>query len=167
MFLAFIFTGPEAPTPADFTRTPMLVRRNKVADALAWLKLNHIDYHDLIISEENLCSYDLAGVPVVVDYKRTEIDDRNKIPSEMSVHDLENDSGTEIGPCPFTVHGLAGTEYEQMDMQAVKAKALNHLMAEGKTLGIGHSAQPESMYDNPQAYPQNVPMALSVWHGWI
>ncbi|KAJ7033855.1 hypothetical protein C8F04DRAFT_901399, partial [Mycena alexandri] len=44
-----------------------------------------------------------------------------------------------------------------MDMQAVKARALDHLMTEGKTLGIGHSAQPESMYDNPQAYPQMFP----------
>ncbi|KAJ7029808.1 hypothetical protein C8F04DRAFT_962425 [Mycena alexandri] len=148
--LAFIFTGPVQPTPDDFARTPMLVRRNKVADALAWLKINHRDYCDLVISEEHLRSYDLAGVPVVVDYKRTELDDGNKLPSELSVHDSENDEGTEIGPCPFTVHGLA---------------ALDHLMTEEKTLGIGHSAQPESMYDNPQAYPQMFPWLFSYGMG--
>ncbi|KAJ7030896.1 hypothetical protein C8F04DRAFT_1211613 [Mycena alexandri] len=126
--LAFIFTGPVQPTPDDFARTPMLV--------------NHTDYHDLIISEENLQSYPLAGVPVVVDYKRTEINGSNKLSTELSVHDSENEEGTEMGQCPFTT---------------VKTKALNHLMAEGKTLGIGHSAQPESMYDNPQAYPQLFP----------
>lgn len=51
--LAFIFTGPSAPTQEDFHRTPMLVRRQKVADALEWLKLNHEDYADLEISQEN------------------------------------------------------------------------------------------------------------------
>ncbi|KAJ6549431.1 hypothetical protein DFH09DRAFT_855976, partial [Mycena vulgaris] len=112
--LAFIFTGPVQPTFEDFKRTPMLVRRNRVADALEWLRLNHTDYRDLIISEENLQSYDLAGVPVVVDYKRTEAADGNKIPTELSVHDLQDEEGTETGLCPFTVHGLSGAEYEQM-----------------------------------------------------
>ena len=44
--LAFIYTGPCKPTKADFKRTPMLVRHLKVAKALYWLKLNHIDYYD-------------------------------------------------------------------------------------------------------------------------
>ncbi|KAJ7028454.1 hypothetical protein C8F04DRAFT_964008 [Mycena alexandri] len=155
--LAFIFTGPVQPTPEDYERTPMLVRRNKVAAALQWLKINHKDYHDLVISEENLNTYELSGVPVVVDYKRMETGNGNKLPTEMSVHEVEDDVGTTTGQCPFTVHGLSGAEYEQMDMQTVKTKALNHLMAEGRTLGIGHSVKPESMYDNPQAYPQMFP----------
>jgi hypothetical protein len=155
--LAFIFTGPVQPTSEDFERTPVLVRRHRVANALEWLKLNHKDYRDLIISHENLLSYKLAGVPVEYDYKRTEVGDGNKLSSELSVHDALDEEGTETGPCPFTVHGLTGPEYEQMDMQTVKARALQHLMAEGKTLGIGHSEKPESMYDNPQAYPQMFP----------
>ena len=40
--LAFIYIGPTAPTPKEYKRTPFLVRRNKVAAALEWLKLNHL-----------------------------------------------------------------------------------------------------------------------------
>ncbi|KAL6303490.1 hypothetical protein BKA93DRAFT_734797 [Sparassis latifolia] len=55
--LAFLYTGPAKPTPSDFQRTPFLVRRNRVAAALEWLKLNHLDYTDLEISYKNLEEY--------------------------------------------------------------------------------------------------------------
>ncbi|KAF8810354.1 hypothetical protein BYT27DRAFT_7222077 [Phlegmacium glaucopus] len=61
--LAFVFQGPIKPTDDDIKRTPMLVRRNNVKNALEWLKLNHVDCKDLSISLENLNSYPLAGVP--------------------------------------------------------------------------------------------------------
>ncbi|KAJ7122507.1 hypothetical protein C8R43DRAFT_899845, partial [Mycena crocata] len=62
--LAFVFTGSAAPTQEDFDRTPMLVRREKVANALEWLKLNHEGYADLEISQENLASYKYKDIPV-------------------------------------------------------------------------------------------------------
>ena len=40
--LAFMYLGPSVPTSKEFKRTPMLVRRCKVATALEWLKLNHV-----------------------------------------------------------------------------------------------------------------------------
>ena len=55
--LAILFTGPAKPTQKDFERTPLLVRRNAVARALEWLKLNHADYKDLEISYDNLSQY--------------------------------------------------------------------------------------------------------------
>jgi hypothetical protein len=55
--LAILFTGPLKPTEADLSHVPLLVRRNQVAKALEWLKLNHIDYSDLDISYENLKKY--------------------------------------------------------------------------------------------------------------
>ena len=164
--LAFIFTGVAQPTEDDFKRTPMLVRRNKVALALEWLKLNHVDYTDLEISEENLQSYPLEGVPVVVDYKKTS-SDSNKIVTAMSMHDNEEEEGTTEGSCPFTVHGLTGAEYETLTIQAIKARALQHLDSEGRTLGIGHSESPESLYDNPQAYPQMFPWLFPYGLGGI
>ena len=66
--LAFIFTGPCQPTDDDFRRIPLLVRRNKVAKALEWLKLNHTDYADLEISYKNLESYPEDSPPVVMNY---------------------------------------------------------------------------------------------------
>src|ERR1700720_4528727 len=66
--LAFIFTGPCQPTEDDFRRIPLLVRRNKVAKDLEWLKLNHRDYADLEISYKNLEFYPEDSPPVVINY---------------------------------------------------------------------------------------------------
>ena len=165
--LAFIFTGSAQPTENDFKRTPMLVRREKVSAALDWLMLNHCDYRDLEKSTENLNSYPLAGVPVVVNYKRTDTEDTNKLATAMSVHDVELEAGTEDGPCAFTVHGLTGDEFTKLSMNALKARALRHLETQGKTLGIGHEDQPQSMYDNPQAYPQMFPWLFPYGYGGL
>src|SRR5215468_12144420 len=51
--IAFQFAGPCKPTPDDLRRTPLFVRLSKVTQALQWLRLNHIDYSDICISEEN------------------------------------------------------------------------------------------------------------------
>ena len=165
--LAFIFTGSAQPTEEDFKRTPFLVRREKVSRALDWLKLNHRDYRDLEISSENLASYPLSGVPVVVDYKKTHLDESNKLPAAMSNHDMEEEEGTEEGICPFTVHGITGDEYTKLSMTALKARALKHLQDQGKVLGIGQDDNPQSMYDNPQAYPQMFPWLFPYGYGGI
>jgi hypothetical protein len=69
--LAIVFTGSGNPTPEDFERTPLLVRRDKVAAALEWLKLNHEYYADLEISQENLHTYAHCDIIVKVDYRKT------------------------------------------------------------------------------------------------
>ncbi|KDR72196.1 hypothetical protein GALMADRAFT_74100, partial [Galerina marginata CBS 339.88] len=164
--LAFVYLGSTAPTPDDFARTPLLVRRNKVANALNWLKLNHRGYEDLIISNENLLSYPEHGIPVAVDFRQTE-SDSNKLASEMSLNDNEIEEGTEDGPCPFTVHALTGEEYSTLSPKAMKAMALRHLQAGGKVLGIGHDGNPLSMYDNPDAYPNMFPWLFPYGYGGL
>jgi hypothetical protein len=107
--LAFIFTGPCQPTADDFCRIPLLVRWNKVAKALEWLKLNHRHYADLEISYKNPESYPEDSPPVVINYQHSAT---NKIPEATSVHDMELEHGTEEGVCPFTVHTLTSEEYD-------------------------------------------------------
>ncbi|KIJ37803.1 hypothetical protein M422DRAFT_85730, partial [Sphaerobolus stellatus SS14] len=51
--LAFVYTEPLPPTKEDLKRTSFIVRRYKVTAALSWLKLNHSDYTNIEISEEN------------------------------------------------------------------------------------------------------------------
>jgi hypothetical protein len=165
--LAFVFQGPIQPTESDIKRTPMLVRRNVVRDALDWLKLNHTDYEDLYISLDNLGEYPLAGVPVNIEYSKSDPESGNKFASAMSNHDNEIEDGTTEGPCPFTVHGLTGPEFENMSMERLKAKALQHLAQRGATLGISHDSKPQSMYDNPQAYPQMFPWLFPYGFGGI
>src|SRR6202453_2196297 len=162
--LAFIFTGPCQPTEEDFCRTPMLVRCNKVAKALEWLKLNHTAYADLEISYKNLESYPEDSPPVVINYQHSVT---NKIPEATSVHDMELEHGTKEGLCPFTVHTLTSEEYDTMDSETLKAMAAKHLDDGGKVLAIGHSKEPQSIWKNPKLYPQMFPWLFPYGLGGI
>jgi hypothetical protein len=162
--LAIMFTGPCKPTPADFQRTPFLVRRNHVKRALEWLILNHADYEDVSISINNLDNYPEDMPPVSVEYKELK---HNKIPEGTSVHDMEVEDGTEDGECAFTVHGLTGEQLNVMTANAVKIKALQHLNSQGKFLAVGHDENPESIWHNPQLYPQMFPWLFPYGLGGI
>ncbi|KAJ6629659.1 hypothetical protein B0H10DRAFT_1776214 [Mycena sp. CBHHK59/15] len=155
--LAFVFLGPTRPTNQEFQRTPMLVRRNRVKHALDWLKLNHIDYEDLEISSENLDDLPDNGVLFGVDWRETQEGETTNIPKQLSVHDDSEPEGTESGQCTFVVHRLSGEEYGNVSINTSKAKALDHLANNGKTLGFGHAKIPESLYNNLQLYPQMLP----------
>ena len=52
--IAFMFTGVAQPTLEDTKRTPMLAHQRYISAALEWLKINHSDYADVQISQENL-----------------------------------------------------------------------------------------------------------------
>ncbi|KAJ6522933.1 hypothetical protein DFH09DRAFT_938126, partial [Mycena vulgaris] len=107
--LAFVFTGSAAPTQEDFDRTPMLVRKKKVIDALEWLKLNHDSYSDLEISQENLDTYAERDIPVVVDWKRTKDEPQDSaLAGTTAVNESVREQGTRTGKCTFAVHGLTG-----------------------------------------------------------
>jgi len=153
--LAFIYIGPNKPTQKDYQRVPLLVRRNKVAAALEWLKLNHLDYEDLNISYENLATYPEDEPPVCVDYR---VPVMSKDAENLAVHEsAEDEEGVVDGDCPFVVHALTGAQYENKTGKQLRALAMDHLMSQGKVLGIGHSEIPESTYNNPQLYPQMFP----------
>ncbi|KAF8218893.1 hypothetical protein L208DRAFT_1345950 [Tricholoma matsutake] len=133
--LAILFTGPLKPTREDLEHIPVLVRRNQVAKALEWLKLNHVDYSDLNISYENLNSYPEHMLPVSVEYCPA---DSNKVPEGTSAFDNEVNDGVAEGECPFIVHGLTGAELDTKTLDAQKALApsssrcpSHHLMASG------------------------------------
>lgn len=162
--LAFIYTGPCKPTKDDFKRTPLLVRRKKVAAALEWLKFNHCDHFDLEISYKNLNHYPEDSPPVVVDYHEATT---NKDPESTAVNDMEAEDGTETGPYPFVVHGLTGEEFSTKSLKAIKAIALQHLTSKGKILAIGHEKEPQSIYNNLQLFPQMMPWLFPYGLGGI
>ncbi|KAJ7191442.1 hypothetical protein GGX14DRAFT_537861 [Mycena pura] len=165
--LAFVFLAPTRPTEQDFVRTPMLVRRQYIKDALDWLKLNHSDYVDLDISLENLNSLPEAGIPCGVDWKPIEEDKSNNIAAATSVHDQGDELGTEAGPCSFSVAGITGEEYGLADMKTLKTKALAHLKKGGEVLGVGQSDEAQSLYHNVQLYPQMFPWLFPYGKGGI
>lgn len=154
--LAIIYTGPNTPTSEDFKKTPFLVRRNKVAEALDWLKLNHVDYADVIISRDNIMSYPEDMPPVAIGYRERE-PGTNQEPESTGLDSYDDEDGVYSGECPIAVHGLIGGTLNTLDLKSLTAVALNHLKNGGKVLAVGHAEQPESMYDNPRLYPQIFP----------
>lgn len=105
--LAFLYFGPTQPTPEDYKGTPFFVRQNKVIAALEWLKLNHVDYVDIEISEKNMSGYSENLPPVYVDFQLIE---NVKNPQATAVNDNEEDKGIAECECPFTVHALTSDE---------------------------------------------------------
>jgi hypothetical protein len=162
--LAILYTGPSKPSEEDFKRTPLLVRRNHVINALEWLKLNHCDYADIDISRDNMQEYPEDVPPVSVEYKPSTT---NKTAEGTSVFDMEDEDGTDEGDCPFTVHGLTGTNLDTMSVNAIKARAIQHLNNQGKFLAIGQSDTYESMWNNPQLYPRLFPWLFPYGLGGI
>ena len=162
--LAIMFTGPFEPATSDFKRTPFLVHRNHVKKALKWLRLNRLNYEDIIISEKHLQEYNEDMPPVSVRYKESTT---NKTPEGMSLFDIDDEDGTSEGDCSFTVHGLTGEDLNTMSTTAVKARALQHLNSYGKFLSVGHAEYPESIWNNPDLYPQMFPWLFPYGLGGI
>ncbi|KAF9052105.1 hypothetical protein BJ165DRAFT_1332172, partial [Panaeolus papilionaceus] len=77
--LSVVFTGKVRPTKDDLKRTPVLVRRKRVQDALEWLRLNHKDYYDLTIDYDILGTYPSQDVPLGFLYK-CNLDNEGNIP---------------------------------------------------------------------------------------
>ena len=162
--LAILFTGLCEPTEKEFQRTPLLVRRNHVARALEWLKLNHSDYADLEIAYGELERYPEDSPPVSVHYQHSLT---NKVAEGTSVFDDVLDDGVEQGDCPFVVHGLMGDQLDTKSVTALKGIALRHWNNHGGALAISHDASPQSIYNNPNLYPQIFPWLFPYGLGGI
>jgi hypothetical protein len=140
------------------------VRRNKVACALEWLKLNHIGYKDLGISYENLNKYPEDGPPVVVDYRKS---NGERDPEATAAYENEREDGTSTGECPFVVHGLTGEELVTKSLRTLIAIAVDHMDKNKKVLAIGHEQEPQSIYHNPLLYPKMFPWLFPYGLGGI
>ncbi|EIN09613.1 hypothetical protein PUNSTDRAFT_113051 [Punctularia strigosozonata HHB-11173 SS5] len=161
--LAILWTGHIAPVLADFKRAPVLVRQKVVYEALLWLKLNHPDYNDVIISENNLSEYSDNIPPVHISHLPTE---NLSEPHNLAVFQSEDEIATEDGPCPFAVHGLMGADLEELTADQQKYIALQHLHSGNKVLAIGHGQYPISTFENPKylaaMFPWLFPYGLGV-----
>ncbi|KAJ6548077.1 hypothetical protein B0H10DRAFT_1851609 [Mycena sp. CBHHK59/15] len=110
--LAFVFLGSAKPTEEDFARMPRLVRRDRVKDALKWLKLNHRDYEDLDISADEIRDLPEHGIHCGYEWEGTKNGETNNVPEAMSVDNNGEEEGTEAGPSSFAVSGLTGETYD-------------------------------------------------------
>ena len=148
--LAILFVGPCIPTEPDYKRTPLLVRRNRVVQALEWLIANNILYRDIRISHDNLNGYAEHEPPVGVLHKTS---DGLRSGEGMAVYELDGEEGTSTGPCEFVVHGLSVDDMTTMSYDARLAVAMKHFSSGKSMLAIGHDDTPESIYHNVNLYP--------------
>ncbi|KAF9495978.1 hypothetical protein BDN71DRAFT_1357999, partial [Pleurotus eryngii] len=162
--LVILFTGPRRPEKDDLKRTPFLVRANKVRTALEWLILNHSDYAQVSVDSENLSQYSDDDAPVTIQYKETT---SAKLSGTPAVNDMDEEDGTEEGPCPFVIHGLTGAQMEEMSSSTLKTLALQYFNQSGKVLAIGQSSKYESIWNNPQLYPAMFPWLFPYGLGGI
>ncbi|KAF7976392.1 hypothetical protein HWV62_6777 [Athelia sp. TMB] len=162
--ISFIFVGPCKPTSKDLERTPMIVRRAKVAAALEWLKLNHDDYAELTISYDNLDQYTDFGSPVAVAYRKTS--DPSEAAAQPADHDNE-EVGTSEGRCSLVVHGLVGGDFGNKSWDQMVATAVEHLAGGGGSMAVSHMETPQSMYHNPALYPQMFPWLFPYGKGGL
>jgi hypothetical protein len=163
--LAVLFTGLCMPQTDEFKcLEPLLVRRNKVALALEWLKLNHADYTNLEIAYKNLKEYPEDTPPVAIYYRALE---SNKFPETTSKFDTEAEDSVESGEIPFIVHGLTGQQLDTKSATTLKGIALRHWNQYGKVLMIGREPNLVSIYKNPQLYPQMFPWLFPYGLGGI
>ena len=162
--IAFMFTGVAQPTLEDTKRTPMLARRRYISAALEWLKINHSDYADVQISQENIKLYPEEGPPVTIDYRSSII---NKQKEATSIFDMEEEEGIHEGDCSFVVHGITGESYSTLGKDATRALALQHLITDQNILFVGHDSKPESMFKNAQLFPSMMPWLFPYGLGGI
>ncbi|KAJ3479965.1 hypothetical protein NLI96_g8691 [Meripilus lineatus] len=148
--LVVVFIGKQKPTLQDYRRTPLLIRKNVVIRALEWLKLNHKGYSNVKIDPANLSTYPEHQPPVQVRYICKEAREN---PENIAVHDSETERGTEEGMCTFAVHGLSGAELVTMTKDERVLYALQYIDNEGSFISYGRSADPLTMYHNPDLYP--------------
>ncbi|KDQ50897.1 hypothetical protein JAAARDRAFT_141166, partial [Jaapia argillacea MUCL 33604] len=128
------------------------------------LILNHTDYTNLQISHENMRQYSDDQLPVPIQCKTLE----NNVDSKStSIHDLEEEEGFDEGDCPFAVHGMSGEEYAGMSVNALKTTGLRHLQDNGSVLAIARDNEMQSIYNNPQLYPQMFPWLFSYGLGGL
>lgn len=155
--LTILFTGPCAPVGKDFKRTPLLVRRKIVHDALEWLRLNHSEYHDMEICHDSLNSYSEVEPPVHVFHLHS---DGTTGAESMAVYENDEedtDIGTDVGNCSFAVSGLTGAVYDGMSIDERKCIALQHMASGGKVLAYGHSEDPTFPDSDSHMYPSMFP----------
>ena len=160
--LAILFTGPCEPVESDFKRTPLLIRKSYVLRALMWLRDNHSQYTDLIISHENLESYPEAEPPVTWFHQHGD----GSAPSEcLAINERDDDRGVDDGPCSFAMHGLTADEIHVDSYDTRVADALTYLRNGRHVLGYGHATQPETMFHNSKMYPGMFPWLFPYGYG--
>ena len=165
---AVLFVRSTPPSEKEKNEPPLYnVRREKVREALDWLKLNHIEYENVFVSHENLKQYPENGSPVTVVMLKAEDLDTNKQPESTAVNDTELEEGVEEGPIEPTVHGLTDKDAPIKAWNKLASDALSNLANGEQMMVVGHTDATQSLFKNPSLYSSAFPWLFPYGLGGI
>ena len=96
--------------------------------------------------------------PVCVEYQFSLT---NKIEEGISLFDSTTADGVDDVLCSFVVHGVTGEQLGTKIVAALKGIAMKHWNNKGAALSMSHMAEPRSVLNNSNLYPQIFPWLFS------
>ena len=155
---AVLFFRSTPPSEKESKEIPLYnVRRRKVQEALEWLKLNHVEYQKINISQDNLKQYPENGSPVsVMMYNAGDVL-TNKDAESTAVNDTEKEEGVEDGSFAPICHGLIDKDSPVNSWNKIASDALTNLKNGERLLVVGHTDATQSLFKNPSLYSSAFP----------
>lgn len=161
--ICVIFIGSQKPS-REWLRhkaRPLIVRREKIRDALHWLKSNNRLYSDVVIDQERLDAFPEEDViPVHVEV----VENTDTIESLTSDYTTNNDipSTTKNDVPSTTVDGFEKIVVSNIDNVAssneMRAAAFRHFREDGKQHAqIPHGDKPVNEFFDPHLFPRLYP----------
>ncbi|KAI9059154.1 hypothetical protein FKP32DRAFT_1580418, partial [Trametes sanguinea] len=163
--ICVIFVGSERPSQEwlENKAKPLVVRRERILEALKWLKVNNPLYRDIVIDRERV---DLLPENGLLPHEIQFLTSTESSDAPTARYDL-NDDGADLSR-PY-VRNLVGDEVEfgkvvitDVDGRApsneLRAAAIRHIKRKGGGyLAIPHAPEPVNEFCNPTLFPKIYP----------
>ncbi|KAF8990434.1 hypothetical protein BDQ17DRAFT_1393141 [Cyathus striatus] len=134
---------------------PLLVRRQKVYNALHWLKQNNPLYSNVVIDENQIKSFPNQSVPP---FHIQLVEHSDSADSLISKYD-NNDNNELLSSSPDNFESVVVTDTNaNMPAHELCASALKHFKQKnGSTLQVPHDPIPVNEFHNPSLLPLTYP----------
>ncbi|KAJ7677861.1 hypothetical protein DFH06DRAFT_909528, partial [Mycena polygramma] len=168
--ICVIFVGSQPPT-AEWLKekaTPLVVRKERVQNALAWLKVNNYLYHDVVVDnaalneipDESILPFHIQhivpnrGIDVTTsDY----IPGSSQPPAALAVPDLAEILKPAPTSIPFESVVVADVNGDAPSHE-LRSAALEHMKKKGSNyIELPHDPNPANEFNNPHLFPMMYP----------
>ncbi|KAG1734237.1 uncharacterized protein EDB91DRAFT_1000979, partial [Suillus paluster] len=171
MPICVLFVGSSPPTPEWLRQhaRPLVVRREKIRDALLWLQEHNHLYHDVVIDQERLTSPDDKHVLPVHIETMSEASDKGQdiltlcydslsaVPTTSAENDISVDQDlpntTKADLLSIFEHVVVTDVDANSPSHQLRAAALRHVKDKaGGFIQVPHSSQPVNEFVNPELF---------------